>query len=234
MTISSPASTSCRRCARSPRRRAEGWEHSLPMSGLSALEVAHAGGGIHGRGGDRRRRWFWEMTSWASRHSRDEDERPIRYVSTSDHRSLFDGLSLREWLPPATGGTWELGTDEESEPILTGMGFTRRTFAPPECYRLTLGVDVHEAATTEVHFGIPSAAPNAGERFVVQISRSGGAAVGSPRGGSWPVSSAWRKCPLPFGGLAQGSQAVSGGPDRTNGPNVDRLVQRSGPGERPG
>jgi hypothetical protein len=145
---------------------------------------------------------------WASRHSRDENERPTRYVSTSDHRSLFDGLSLREWLPPATGGTWELGTDEESEPILTGMGYTRRTFAPLENYRLTLGVDVHEAAMTEIHFAIPSAAPNAGERLVIQVSRSGGAVLGirdgdrgefQPQGDAIPFPSpAWLKDRKPY------------------------------------
>jgi hypothetical protein len=145
---------------------------------------------------------------WASRHSSDDDERPVRYVSTSDHRSLFDGLSLLEWLPPATGGTWELGAVGESEPILSGMGFTRRTFAPLENYRLTLGVDVHEAATTEIHFAIPSAAPNTGERLVVQVSRSGGAVLGvregdrgtfQPGGDAIPFPSpAWLKGRKPY------------------------------------
>jgi len=116
------------------------------------------------------------------RRSHPTDGIAVRYLSTGDHLSLFDGATLRDWLPPASGGVWRVATDEEFEPVLIGTGFTRRAFPRFENYRLTLGVDVHEAAATEVHFAIPAAAPDSGLRFVIQVSRTGGAVFGVREG----------------------------------------------------
>lgn len=133
---------------------------------------------------------------WASRGTHHDDHRPARYASVGLPQSLLDGVSLRNWLPPASGGIWQLTADEDSEPVLMGVGFTRRTFAPVESYRLTLGVDVHESARTEVHFAIPAVSPDTGKRLVLQISRSGGAILGTREGDKGVFRP--RSAPIPF------------------------------------
>ena len=119
---------------------------------------------------------------WAGLRTQQDEGPPLSYVSTGESWMLFDGTSLGEWLPPTAGGIWQLSTDEESEPVLTGVGFTRRLFAPIDDYQLLLGVDVHDSVTTEVHFAIPAANPDTGVRFVIQISRSVGAVFGTRAG----------------------------------------------------
>lgn len=131
-----------------------------------------------------------------------------RYVSAGDHRSLFDGESLGRWLPPASGGVWRAATDEEPDPVLTGVGFTRRTFPPAENYRLALGLDVHEATAAEIHFAIPADAPDTGPRLVLRVSRADGATLGTrdgdrgafrPRGGPVPFPPpAWFRDRRPY------------------------------------
>jgi serine/threonine protein kinase len=107
-------------------------------------------------------------------------EPPTALLTNGDHTSLFDGETLTDWL--ASGGVWQIGADEEGDVVLTGSGFIRRRFAALDDYRVTLGLDIHEAAAAEVHFAIPAPAPESRERFVLRITKAGGAILGTRRG----------------------------------------------------
>jgi hypothetical protein len=118
---------------------------------------------------------------------------PVRYEPTGHHEALFESGSISRWLPPAAGGTWQIEPDDEGLAVFTGSGFTRRVFRPVENFRVTIGLDVHEAAAAEVHFAIPAANPDAGRRFVLRVTRTGGAVFGSrdgDRGGFHPTGEA--------------------------------------------
>jgi serine/threonine protein kinase len=106
----------------------------------------------------------------------------IRYQSTGEHQALFDSNSIAGWLPPASGGHWRIEPDDEGAKVLIGTGFTRRTFAAMPDYCVTIGLDVFEAALAEVHFGIPTAAPDAGSRLVIRVSKLEGAQFGTKNG----------------------------------------------------
>jgi hypothetical protein len=102
------------------------------------------------------------------------------FSTTGDHSSLFDGETLTDWLP--SGGVWQIGADDEGDAVLTGSGFIRRRFAALDDYRVTIGLDVHEAVAAEVHFAIPLAAPESRERLVLRVTKSGGAIFGTRHG----------------------------------------------------
>jgi hypothetical protein len=136
--------------------------------------------------------------SWADGPPPRDVKPPGRFASTGDHVSLFEGpASLLDWLPPAPGGIWQTATDEDREPVLLGEGFTRRAFRPAENYRLTLGVDVYQADAVEVHCGVPAADPESGDRFVLAVSRSGGAVFGVRAGNAGEFRPLGRPVPFP-------------------------------------
>src|SRR5437899_12261508 len=91
---------------------------------------------------------------------------------------------------------WQVETDDEKTTVLAGTGFTRRSFVPPDDYRLTIGLDVHTASEAEVHFALPEASPDAGRRFVLQVSKERGAVFGR-KDGDKGLFQAFSK-PIPF------------------------------------
>jgi hypothetical protein len=105
-----------------------------------------------------------------------------RYVSNGDQEALFNSESLSGWRPPSAGGAWKIEADDEGAVVLSGTGFTRRLFTPSENYRVTIGLDVHTAASAEVHFAIPAKSPDAGRRLVLRVSKSEGAVFGTRDG----------------------------------------------------
>jgi serine/threonine protein kinase len=105
-----------------------------------------------------------------------------QYRSDGYQEALFDGASLAGWLPPASGGSWQVEEDDEKVPVLTGSGFVRRSFAAVPDYRLTLGLDLHTAAAAEVHLAVPARSPDRAARLVLRVSRTGGAVFGTKTG----------------------------------------------------
>jgi hypothetical protein len=100
------------------------------------------------------------------------------YVSDG-HEALFDNASLNGWTAFGPGSTWQVGLDDDRAKVLTGRGFVRRRFEAPESYRITLGLDLHDADAVEVHFGITR---ESGRRMVLRVTRQGGALLGEKVG----------------------------------------------------
>ena len=59
------------------------------------------------------------------------------------------------------------------------IGFHREVervpFVPSDDYRVTIGLDLHAASEAEVHFALPESSPDTGRRFVLRVSKAGGA-----------------------------------------------------------
>jgi serine/threonine protein kinase len=104
-----------------------------------------------------------------------------RYTSVGPQQALYDGESIAGWLPPASGGAWQVEPDDEGAVVFTGTGFVRRSVPHFEDYRVTMGLDVHRAAAAEVHFAIPARTPT-GDRLALRVSRTGGAVLGTRAG----------------------------------------------------
>jgi hypothetical protein len=100
---------------------------------------------------------------------------------------LFDGQNISRW-KPITGG-WSQAKNNEGALVLSGRGLVRRQIVARDAagavrplvhYRLTLAVDLHEAAQAEVQFDLATGQSDASCLFV-RITRDG-CAVGT-RGG---------------------------------------------------
>lgn len=101
--------------------------------------------------------------------------------STGWAESLFDGRTLRGWLPPQ-GGTWNVTRDEEQARVIAGSaGLLRRPLGKGdgsnrsalELYRLTLFVNPRDAEAVEVQFGIPQTGDEPGKYHALRITRDG-------------------------------------------------------------
>ena len=150
--------------APAPRRSA--WRRCWrTAAAIAVLAVAVGiGAAVAGRGGSPARRTAAPAGA------------AVRYVSDGEHTSLFDGV--KTWMPPLAGGAWAPEEDDEGGTVLEGTGFARRTFADHADYRVTIGLDLHEAAAAEVHFGLAARAPDTSPRLVLRVSRAGGAVLG--------------------------------------------------------
>jgi hypothetical protein len=126
-----------------------------------------------------------------------------RYASAGPQQALFDGESIAGWLPPASGGAWQVEPDDEGAVVFAGTGFVRRSFPPVEDYRVTVGLDVHRAAAAEVHFAIPARAP-AGDRLALRVSKAGGAVLGTRAGDRGEFRPLWESVPFPPAGWFDG------------------------------
>src|SRR5207237_7020503 len=65
-----------------------------------------------------------------------------------------------------------------------------------EDYQVTIGLDLHQAAAADVHFALAADLPDKSRRFVLRITRSGGALFGTKdadRGAFHPAGE-----PVPF------------------------------------
>jgi serine/threonine protein kinase len=135
------------RPASPPPRRAWPWR---PIAAAVALALACGGA------------WWWL--------TRPGPPPPAgRYVSTGQSELLFDGKNLPPWSP--VGGEWRIEDDFERSPVLAGTEGLRRRFRPylPN-FRLTLGLDLHEALSCEVSLE--------GEEAALRLSRKDGVAAG--------------------------------------------------------
>jgi serine/threonine protein kinase len=107
---------------------------------------------------------------WYGRRS--PSPQPLTLVASHRGQALFDGLSLKGWL--VNEGAWYPARDAEGGQVLSGKGMvTRRSLPEFANFRLTLGLDLHEAAAAEIHFGLCPGS-QAGEcRLVVRVSDDG-------------------------------------------------------------
>lgn len=144
------------------------WRRWLRAAGLAAVASAIAVGAVAA----------WESLDRLAQRARPQPA--ARYEPTGVQVPLFDGNQT--WPPPAAGGLWLLDRDEEGDAVLSGTGFTRRTFPPADDYRVTIGLDVHNAAAVELHFGIPAADPDSSCRYVLRVTRGEGATFGTREG----------------------------------------------------
>jgi serine/threonine protein kinase len=168
-------------------RQRWGW-----LTAASVLGVAGAGLGL-GLWGDRRPDARAEAAS-------------VQYHSDGPPIALFEGKSssMSAWLPPASGGRWSTETDDEHLPVLAGTGFTRRAFTAVEKYRITIGLDIHQATAAEVHFAIPVTAPEKERRFVLRVTRAEGAVFGTREGDKGTFHPEASPLPFPSSWLDEG------------------------------
>jgi serine/threonine protein kinase len=99
---------------------------------------------------------------------------PLQYLSGGND-ALFDNATLKGWTAYGAGAAWQVGPDEDKATVLTGRGFVRRRFTPPEHFRLTIGLDVHDADAVDIHFAF---AASFGRRLVLRVSKAAGAVLG--------------------------------------------------------
>jgi hypothetical protein len=87
--------------------------------------------------------------------------------------ALFDGMAVSppQWL--AVEGAWAPARDLEGGSILAGRGIIRRQLLNIRNYRLTLGIDLHDAKTGELHFGLGPATDVSQARYVLRVTRLG-------------------------------------------------------------
>ena len=118
---------------------------------------------------------FWLLTclyfAWFSGSAR---IKAPELVESGWQEPLFAGTSLKS-LKNLTGA-WKIDKDDESAQVLSGAhGILTTEFPstianrkePPEFYRLTLHVQLHQATQAEVRFGFP---PDARQFFALRIS----------------------------------------------------------------
>jgi len=127
-----------------------------------------------------------------------------RYVSRGNQEALFDSQTMTGWLPPAAGGFWHIDADDEKTIVLTGTGFTRRSFLPSDDYRVTIGLDIHTASEAEVHVALPEAASDAGRRFVLRVSKTDGATFGTKDGDQGTFEPLGKSVPFPSAAWFEG------------------------------
>jgi len=97
----------------------------------------------------------------------------VEFISEGSELLLYDCRTLSGWTP--LGGGLQPALDEDRLKVLAWHGTIRRTFEPHEAYRLRLGIDVNEAESVEVQFGIPV---ERGPIPALQVSRKDGVALG--------------------------------------------------------
>jgi eukaryotic-like serine/threonine-protein kinase len=120
------------------------------------------------------------------------------FMSTGNQFFLFDQQSLQGWRPTVDGGMWSIEKDKEGVSVLAGTGFVRREFTPLQDYRLTVGLDVHEADAVELHFAIPQHPTESAGRLVLHVSRKNGALLGIRKGARGAFSALGGPVPFPL------------------------------------
>jgi hypothetical protein len=107
---------------------------------------------------------------------------------------LFDGQSMAGWTTLKSG--WGPGQDETGAPVLAGRGLVRRQF-PPSLgdYRLLLGANLLEAEAVELHFALHPGNPQ--PRYVLRVTRSGGAVAGRRPSDDGPFEPLTAAVPFP-------------------------------------
>ncbi len=144
----------------------------------------------------------------------------VRYASTGEIESLFDGASLDHW---ASSGVWAVAKDDEGVSTLSGTGTIRRVFTTLDNYQVTIGLDIHDASAAEIQFAIPAEQRN-GRRCVLRISREIGGFIRHARRRRRAAQSSWRTGWVSAGDLVRRSPAVPRGASGASRRSVDRLV----------
>jgi hypothetical protein len=106
----------------------------------------------------------WQTSSSAHR------DRP-QMVSSGNIQNLFTGTSLAGWLP--IEGAWIPARDIEGGLILSGRGGVRRPLPSFPHFRITMGLDLHQAEAAEVHFGAESGSGSTQPRYVMRVTKKG-------------------------------------------------------------
>lgn len=107
---------------------------------------------------------------------------PRDLVPTGRTQFLFDGVDMTAW--QQRSGGWTIAEHEELGNVLEGSGGqivrglprSQAAPSPPEHYRLSLALQLHQADAAEVQFGIEkdSASPRAGgPRYVLRLEEHG-------------------------------------------------------------
>jgi hypothetical protein len=116
----------------------------------------------------------------------------IDFVTEGPELLLYDCKTLSGWTP--LGGGLQPALDEDRLKVLSWHGTIRRMFEPLDAYRLRLGIDLNEAESVEVQFGIPV---ERGPILALRASRKEGVAFGiRHEDGSFEVRSTPMKFPL--------------------------------------
>ena len=108
---------------------------------------------------------------------------------------LFDGRSLKNWLP--LNGTWVLADDEDGGKVLSGNNgvivrrLLRSDVQPPRPllhFAISLAARLHQANAVEVHFGLLREAGSNGPRLALRVEKETAwlAARTADRGSSEP------------------------------------------------
>jgi serine/threonine-protein kinase len=109
--------------------------------------------------------WTLALTSASNRTS----IAPL--VTTGHGLPLFDGTTLNGWA--VDEGAWYPARDSEGGRVLSGQGIIRRRLPSLDQFRVTLSIDLGQAAAAEVHFAIaPTPAPG-GSRLVLRVTSQG-------------------------------------------------------------
>ncbi len=101
-----------------------------------------------------------------------------RFKLTGWQQPLYDGQSLTGWAV-GPGSEWKKSHDGEGGVVLAGSGSITRTLPQPVGarenrpfnYRVQFGVDLHEAAAVEAHFGMSNPPGRNALRHVLRLTR---------------------------------------------------------------
>lgn len=112
-------------------------------------------------------------------------------------RQLFDGKSVSppHWM--TLNGQWAPAKDAEGGIVLSGRGVIVHHLPLLADYRLSLGVDLQQAAAVELHFGIQDG--DNGARNVLRVTREG-AVLGRRLGEKGPLETLSPVLPYPDAG----------------------------------
>jgi eukaryotic-like serine/threonine-protein kinase len=121
---------------------------------------------------------------------------PPGKLTTMSVQPLYDGETLNGWSP--VGGLWSPTQDDEKGAVLSGRGTILRPLipAPPPNYRLSMGVDLREAAAVELHFAFHQPTDKGQARFILRVTREG-VSLGVSQNDGGPMQSASPVVPYP-------------------------------------
>ncbi len=138
----------------------------------------------------------WATRTFLGSGSR-RDQARQQLVPSGWSEPLFDGKSLKQWLPRS--GAWQLAQDEDGASVLAGTNgvvsrkLTRNdegSVRSLEHFALTLAVRLHQANAVELHFGILRGADDNGVRLAIRLERDSARLVrrSADRGSIQPIS----------------------------------------------
>ncbi len=112
---------------------------------------------------------------------------------TGDREELFNRETLIGW----SGQGWSIGKDDEGTSVLTGKGNVSRRFKASKDHRVVLGVDLHDASTTEVQVAVADGPPETAKHWSIRVDREKGASFGVRDGEHGSFQSLGATIPVP-------------------------------------